>query len=120
MSEKALAPPRHEARDVGLRFAVRAVALLLVGLFGMIGLVTWLYPGTIGERFVPASLPQSAVPALQSSPRADMAAFHRDQMRRLNSAGWIDQSAGRAHIPIADAMRKTAADGIPGWPGAPP
>jgi hypothetical protein len=110
MSDEALAPPRHEARDVGVGFAIKAVALLLVVLLTMIGLVTWLYP---------ASLPRSATPALQSNPPADMAAFYQAEMQRLNSAGWTDQSAGRVHIPIADAMRKVAAEGIPGWPGQP-
>jgi hypothetical protein len=119
MSDEALAPPRHEARDVGVGFAIKAVALLLVVLLTMIGLVTWLYPATIDERFVPASLPRSATPALQSNPPADMAAFYQAEMQRLNSAGWTDQSAGRVHIPIADAMRKVAAEGIPGWPGQP-
>ncbi len=117
MSEEALAPPRHEARDVGVRFAVQAVGLLLVVLLAMVGFVTWLYPATVDARFVPATLPKSATPALQPSPRADMATFYRDEMQRLNTAGWIDKSAGRVHIPIADAMRKVAAEGIPGWPG---
>jgi hypothetical protein len=120
MSDEALAPPRHEARDVGVRFTVQAVALLLLVLLGMIGLVAWLYPATIAERFVPARLPRRATPALQSSPRADMAAFYREEMQRLNGIGWTDKSTGRVHIPIADAMRKVAAEGIPGWPGPPP
>ncbi len=114
-----LAPPRHEARDVGVRFAVQAVALLLAVLLAMIGLVTWLYPATIDERFVPANLPRPATPVLQSSPRSDMATFYRDEMRRLDSVGWTDRSAGRVHIPIADAMRKVVAEGIPGWPEVP-
>lgn len=118
MSEEALAPPRHEARDIGVRFAVQAVALLLVVLLAMVGLVAWLFPGSIDERFVPAMLPQSASPALQSSPRGEMAMFYRAEMQRLNSVGWTDKAAGRVHIPIADAMRRIAAEGIPGWPEA--
>ncbi len=112
-----MVPPRHEARDVGARFAVSAVAVLFVSLAAMILLVTWLYPGTINQRFVPAVLPQAESPALQSSPRADMARFQSAERARLNSLGWVDQASGRVHVPIADAMRRIAADGIPGWPG---
>ena len=51
------------------------------------------------------------------TPRADMQAFYAQEMRRLNSAGWIDKAHGTVHIPISDAMQKIARDGIPGWPG---
>ena len=33
-----------------------------------------------------------------------------------NGTGWIDKAHGIAHIPIADAMRLVAQEGIPGWP----
>ena len=45
-----------------------------------------------------------------------MDAFRAEEMRRLNSAGWQDRAAGTVHIPIDQAMRAVAAEGIPGWP----
>jgi hypothetical protein len=120
MSDEALAPPRHELSDVGLRFVLVAVAGLVVGLVAMLALAAWLFPGTIGARFVPVHLPHPATPALQANPRADMAAFRREELQRLNSVGWIDKAAGRVHIPIAEAMRKVAAEGIAGWPEGKP
>ena len=33
-----------------------------------------------------------------------------------NGTGWIDKAHGIVHIPIADAMRQVAQEGIPGWP----
>lgn len=116
MSDDALPPPRHEAQDIGPRFALAAVGVVGATLAVMIALATWLYPGTIGARFVPAHLPREAAPALQSSPRYDMATFRAQELARLNSAGWTDAAAGRVHIPIADAMRLIAGRGIPGWP----
>jgi hypothetical protein len=38
----------------------------------------------------------------------------------LNSAGWVDKPHGIAHIPIEDAMREVAAQGIAGWPAKQP
>ena len=45
-----------------------------------------------------------------------MARFYAEEMQRLNGTGWIDKAKGTVHIPIADAMRKVAEEGIPGWP----
>jgi hypothetical protein len=53
---------------------------------------------------------------LQLDPRAELQRFHREEMLRLNSRGGVEQQAGVAHIPIEEAMRQTARDGIPGWP----
>jgi hypothetical protein len=41
-------------------------------------------------------------------------AEHRAQaLERLNSAGWVDQEAGIAHIPIETAMELLAERGLP-------
>jgi hypothetical protein len=48
-----------------------------------------------------------------------MAKFYAQEMSRLNSTGWVDKQRGIAHIPIADAMRLTAQQGIPDWPNSP-
>jgi hypothetical protein len=47
-----------------------------------------------------------------------MKRFYDDEMRWLNSAGWIDKANNIAHIPIFDAMREVAREGIPGWPSS--
>ncbi|MGH6796087.1 MAG: hypothetical protein ACREDD_02725 [Methylocella sp.] len=118
MSEKDLAPARHEPTDVGGRFiwigaaAVPASAVL----FALIAL--WLYPGATTDRTLHLPLPQYPNPQLQPVPRADMAKFYREEMQRLNSTGWVDKAHGIAHIPITEAMREIAQENIPGWPGA--
>lgn len=119
MSDEALVPPRHEPRDVGLRFALAAVEIVGGSLILAVGLVTSMYPATIGARFVPRHLPPPVTPALQTSPRRDMETFRHAELARLDGVGWTDKAAGRVHIPIAQAMRQLAAEGIPGWPGVP-
>ena len=82
----------------------------------MIGLAWWLFPGEVGDRRFAQPFPDFPGPHLQPSPRADMAAFYAEEMARLNAAGWQDKQAGTLHIPIGQAMRLVAKEGIPGWP----
>ncbi len=118
MPDDAMAPPRHEPQDVGAGFALRAVVLVAACLVAAAGILALVYPGTLVTRYAPDPLPQPPLPRLQSSPRTDMSEFYQQEMQRLNGAGWTDRGAGRVHIPIADAMRAIAAEGIAGWPEA--
>lgn len=116
MPEKVLGPARHEPTDVGTRFIWIGVALLLASVLALALLVLWLYPGAMIDRTMRLPLPHYPDPQLQPNPREDMAKFYAEEMRRLNGVGWIDKAHGVVHIPISDAMRKVAQDGIPGWP----
>ena len=55
-------------------------------------------------------------PALQIDDVADMNRLRAADSGRLNSYGWVDQSAGIAHIPIDKAMDQIAAQGLPTRP----
>ena len=79
-------------------------------------LVLWLFPEAAIDRTMRLPLPHYPDPQLQPNPREDMAKFYAEEMRWLNGSGWIDKAHGIAHIPIADAMRLVAQEGIPGWP----
>ena len=102
---------------MGVGFVLGLVGVSGAAVIATALVLAWIFPETPGARFVPAHLPSSPVPALQTSPRADMARFYAEEMQQLNSAGWIDRTSGRVHMPIEAAMRKLAAEGIPGWPG---
>jgi hypothetical protein len=78
----------------------------------------WLFPGTTEDRTLRLPLPQYPDPQLQTNPREEMAAFRDREMHKLNGAGWVDRTQGIVHIPIAEAMRKVAQEGIAGWPTA--
>jgi hypothetical protein len=56
-----------------------------------------------------------AGPVLETDPQADRLAYEAEKRNALNAIGWIDKQAGFAHIPIEDAMRIVAAQGVPDW-----
>jgi len=116
MSEKELSPARHEPTDVGESYAWIAVVMLVAAVLILSLIVLLLYPRSTTNRMLRSPLPAFPRPELQASPRADWQRFYAEEMRRLNGAGWIDKQRGIAHIPIADAMRRTAQQGIPDWP----
>lgn len=57
-------------------------------------------------------------PRLQTDAQGDLRRFRAEQEKRLNSYYWVDKQKGTVHIPIDQAMKKLAADGIPGFPKA--
>lgn len=117
-AEKVIPDARREVSDVGERFIWSAFAFLLVSLVAIALLILWLFPGSIQDQTIRRPLPAYPAPRLQPSPRADMQKFYAEEMQHLNSTGWIDKTHGTLHIPIADAMRKIAEEGIKDWPTA--
>jgi hypothetical protein len=118
-SEKVIPNARHEATDIGEGFIWGVVALMLGMLIGCALLVLRLYPQSRLDRTLQLPLPVYPAPRLQPSPQADMQKFYREELKRLNSTGWVDKAHGVVHIPITDAMRKVAQEGVSGWPTAP-
>ena len=55
-------------------------------------------------------------PRLQTDPSEDFVRFRADEEKRLNSYYWIDQKKGIVHIPIEQAMKEIAEEGIDGFP----
>jgi hypothetical protein len=114
-TERAIPNARHEPTDVGEGFVWGAVAALLA-LLATVTLVTlWTFPQSL-DRTIHLPLPVYPEPRLQPSPTNDMRAFGARELQQLNGVGWVDKARGTVHIPIDDAMRKLAQDGIPGWP----
>jgi hypothetical protein len=116
MSDKHLPPARVEPLDVDHRLIWFGVPTLIGTVLISAAVSLWLFPDSIGDKFLREPLPQYPAPRLQASPRQEMAAFRAREMQRLNGTGWVDRAQGVVHIPIADAMRKVAAEGIAGWP----
>lgn len=120
MSEKPLPPARVEPSDVDERLIWIGVPVLVGTVLISAAVCLWLYPNSIAGKYLREPLPQYPAPRLQASPRDEMKAFHAQEMERLNGIGWVDRANGVVHIPIADAMRKVAQEGIAGWPSAAP
>jgi hypothetical protein len=114
--EKLIPNARHEHTDICEGFIWVAAALTLALLLACALLARWLYPQSLSDAMLTPPLPVYPAPRLQSDPPADMRAFHAQQLRQLDSTGWVDEAHGVVHIPIADAMRIVAHEGIPGWP----
>jgi hypothetical protein len=111
---------QYEPRDIGEGFMWGAVAVALGTLLLCALIVLWLYPESTLDRTLTLPLPKYPAPALQTDPEEDMKRFHTAELRRLDGTGWVDASRSVVHIPIADAMRIVAHEGVAGWPGPAP
>jgi hypothetical protein len=116
----------YEARDIVgnrrsiLYFAVfhfgglLATGLLVYGIYW--GLSTY-SPGYKSEPVVGEQVVSDAA-KLQKDPGPDIEHYLHEAYDRLNGYGWSDEAAGKAHIPIEEAMERTAALNLPHRPEA--
>lgn len=113
-------PAAYERRDVSAGAMAIGFGGVVLALAVSVGLAMWLYPQAVVDRRINTPLPTYPAPRLQENPAADLQHFYANEMARLNGAGWVDQAHGIAHIPIDQAMRMIARQGIPDWPGPKP
>jgi hypothetical protein len=102
-----------------------------------IGLIGWVAVGTfiflvIAPFVLMGAFPRAASdvsraltieppqPRLQTDPSEDLVKFLADEDKRLNTYYWIDKKKGIVHIPIEQAMKEIAEEGIGGFPRAKP
>ena len=116
MADTDLPPARYERSDVTARMMAAGFGGVLLTLALTLGFAMWLFPHAVVDRRIAAPLPSYPTPRLQEDPAKDMQHFYAAEMARLNSTGWVDQGHGIAHIPIDQAMRIVARQGIPDWP----
>lgn len=95
--------------------ATRAVLIAIGGFLGFVALTmagSYIYlRSTTPGMFDAAARRSFPQPALQTDPRADLAAFNARQQQALTGYGWVDRDAGIVRIPIDDAMAVIAARG---------
>jgi hypothetical protein len=118
-SERAIPDAQHEPTDIGAGFIWGVVALCLGMLLACALLVVWLYPQSGLDRTLQMPLPRYPAPSLQPDPKGDLQRFHAKEMHILEGTGWVDKEHAVVHIPITQAMREVAREGIAGWPAAP-
>ena len=126
--------PEHETEgsDINVRgvlgfgagLAVCTILVCLV-LFGMFKLLVSAYTsppvtqtamvGTREPQDPSAALAKTTFPEprLQTDYFSDLAKVRQQWNQRLNSYGWLDQNAGKVHIPIERAMELTLQRGLP-------
>jgi hypothetical protein len=66
-------------------------------------------------RHVDRGYPQTAfpIPRLEENERDQLTGFLTDEEKTLYSYGWVDQKAGKMHIPIERAMDLLVQRGLP-------
>lgn len=108
---------QYERSDVSL-FVIGMVALGILVLLGVVPLIMiGAFPLSRGDvdRHLAITPPE---PRLQTAPASDLAAYLSRERKLLNSYGWVDREHGIARIPIEEAMRRLAQQGIPEFPKA--
>ncbi|QDC02717.1 hypothetical protein [Mesorhizobium sp. 8] len=111
---ESVRPP--ETRDVWPR------ALIAFG----VGLLVFLAVSAVALKFVfdttpvwpppgPAAESDRESPALQRTPESDLAAFRSKEDKELTTLGWVNRTADIARIPVEEAMKLVAQDGLPNW-----
>ena len=116
MAEKTIPAARREARDASGTFILGAFLVLVSGVSAVGLLCWWIFPRAPYPDLMLHPVPTYPSPQLQADPHQDWVRFHRAELERLNSVGWVNKAQGIVHVPIEQAMRKLAAQGIPGWP----
>lgn len=100
-----------------------AVGLVLLGTLIFLVIAPFVLMGAF-PRAVPdtgrALTIEPPQPRLQTDPSQDLARFLVDEDKRLNTYYWIDKEKGIVHIPIEQAMRELANEGIDGFPRGKP
>ena len=66
----------------------------------------------------PATIQKFPEPRLEDDERTQLNGFRLAEEQKLNSSGWVDQNAGVVHIPIEQAMKQIAQQGLPTTPKA--
>lgn len=112
--------------EIGIRGIATFLVALVVGtaivVVLMLGLYRWFQsreaakdapPSPLVDRTQPRLPPE---PRLQTAPEADLAAMRAEEKQRLESYGWVDESAGIARVPIEAAMTLLLQRGVPARP----
>ncbi|MCU0492591.1 MAG: hypothetical protein MUD01_13445 [Chloroflexaceae bacterium] len=111
----------HETRDAHIRpIVVTGAILIAVCIVTFVLIWVMLYalgPGQSTNTLGSPALVETPVlppePRLQQLPYTAGEETIRAQTERLEGYGWVDQPAGRVHIPIDEAMKLLAERGLP-------
>lgn len=118
MNEKINADIKYERKDVSAAWlgaigaAIIAAAIILHflvwGLYGSFKQSAPISETRSRERF---NAPPE--PPLEANPVADYQKFRAAEHERLSSYGWVDRQRGIVHIPVEQAMKMLAENGLP-------
>ncbi|MBV9377316.1 MAG: hypothetical protein JO320_20070 [Alphaproteobacteria bacterium] len=102
---------------------IGATGLAYLGIFVILVIAAFViiaaFPRTVSDVSRRLTV-EPAQPRLQTNPSEDLAQFRVDEDKQLNSYYWVDKQKGIVHIPIEEAMKRVAAEGIDGFPRGQP
>jgi hypothetical protein len=120
---------RYEKRDINERSAFWFGVWILVIMVAVAFLIKPLYnllvaraietqaPAAYVAETDPAALEPPA-PRLQVTPERELAALRAQEDAILGSYAWVEKDRGIVRIPIEEAMRLVAEEGLPSFPEA--
>jgi hypothetical protein len=116
MAEEINRDTRYEPAQLA-----RHLPLMLIGGLGLLLLITLgglalLYPSALHPRAEGPPEPPPPEPRLATDEMAELRQLRAEETQRLAGYGWVDRAQGLVHIPIEEAMRRIASQGIPTWP----
>ncbi len=115
----------HETTDAHVGGVVRLLVITTGFLVVSFALMAWMLSSFKASREAadvkPAPIAQRAgdrqppLPRLQTTPYADLKSFQASETQVLETYAWVDQANGVVRVPIAEAIRRVATNGLPAF-----
>jgi hypothetical protein len=110
-------------REISLR-AIVVFSATLAGVIVITGVLMWVLFRALesqeraresqpSPRVADEGVPLPPEPHLQTRPEQELAALRAAEEELLHSYGWVDESAGIAHIPIERSIELLVQSGLP-------
>ena len=129
MSKHGGGPVDYEKKDVDTEGVLHVGAAVIVVTILSSVLVLFLFNFMVdrADKADPPNPPlarheqgrKAPEPRLQEMPFKDISELRAEERQLLDASGWVDEPAGIARIPIAQAMKIVAEKGLPRWAAAP-
>ena len=114
-----MAETQYEKSDISLK-AVGLAALAVAALLVLGPLTLHLFATGVPDDVARQPTIAPPPPRLETNPPADLKTLRVREEQQLTSYGWVDRARGIVHVPIAEAMKRVAAQGIDGFPRGQP
>jgi hypothetical protein len=104
-------------------FPIGAIGLALLGIFVFLVIAPFVLMAAFPRAASDVSRAPTVeppAPRLQIDPSEDLGQFRAKEQKQLDTYYWIDKQKGVVHIPIEQAMKKLAEQGIDGFPRGQP
>jgi hypothetical protein len=116
MAEHSNPLTRYQPERIPRRLPLKLGAGLAAGLVLALAILALVFPASLHPTAEGPRGPLPPAPRLVTDETAELRQLRAAEEQRLASYGWVDRGAGLVHIPIDEAMRRIAEQGITTWP----